>query len=102
MGVALRLDCYSDSTAVLVVEIAQIDSELEADRGTWEASATMAFTFQFNQAGEVKGIPNYEDVTDEGIAVQVDYKADVEAEFSGAATPLTIDAALTGRYLPAE
>ena len=98
MGVGLRLDCYSDNTAVLIVEIAQIGEELEADKGTYEVSETMAFTFTFDNAGTVSGAPDYATATQTGIDVNVAYKADVEVEFSGTATPLAIDSPLTGTY----
>ena len=98
MGVGLRIDCYSDNTAVLIVEVAQIGQELEADKGTYEVSETMAFTFTFENAGAVSGTPDYATATTTGIDVNVAYKADVEVEFGGASTPLSIDSTLSGTY----
>lgn len=98
MGVGLRLDCYSDNTAILVVEVAQIGAELEADRGSYEISPAMVFTFRFEKAGEVTGAPDYATATDSSVEINVEYKADVEVEFNGSATPLTIDAVLNGTY----
>ena len=98
MGVALRLDCYDDGSAVLIVEVAQIGAELEADQGSYTVSETMKYTFAFDKAGEVIGEPDYATATESGVDINVAYAADVEVEFNGAATPLTIDSTLTGTH----
>ena len=96
MGVALRLDCYDDGSTVLMVEIAQIGAELEADRGTYTVSETMKYTFAFDKAGEVVGEPDYATATESSVDINVAYAADVEVEFNGANTPLSIDSTLNG------
>lgn len=98
MGVALRLDCYDDGTCKLIVEVAQIGAELEADKGTYTVSETMKYTFSFDAAGEVIGEPDYATATESGVEINTDYKADVEVEFNGANTPLSIDSTLTGTH----
>lgn len=98
MGVGLRIDCYSDGTAKLIVEIAQINTELEVDKGTYEISEAMKFTFAFEKAGEVIGEPDYATATDTSVDINVAYQADVDAEFNGEMTPMSIDATLTGTY----
>lgn len=98
MGVALRLDCYDDGTCKLIVEVAQIGAELEADKGTYAVSETMKYTFTFDKAGEVTGEPDYATATENGVDINMAYAADVEVEFNGANTPLSIDSTLTGTH----
>lgn len=98
MGVALRLDCYDDGTCKLIVEVAQIGAELEADKGSYTVSETMKYTFAFDAAGEVAGEPDYATATESGVDINVAYAADVEVEFNGANTPLSINSTLTGTH----
>lgn len=98
MSVALRLDCYDDGTCKLIVEVAQIGAELEADKGTYTVSETMKYAFAFEAAGEVAGEPDYATASESGVDINVAYAADVEVEFNGANTPLSIDATLTGTH----
>lgn len=98
MPVGLRIDCYDDNTAKLIVEVAQVGAELEADAGTYEISPAMQFTFSFDTAGEVVGEPDYGSATETSIDVNVAYAAAVEVEFNGTTTPLTIDSTLSGTY----
>lgn len=99
MGVNLRLDCYGDNTCKMIVEVAQIGVELEADQGTYSMSETMKFTFNFENAGEVVGDPDYASATESSIDVAAAYKADVEVEFNGATTPLSVDSEVKGTYV---
>lgn len=99
MGVNLRLDCYGDNTCKLIVEVAQIGAELEADKGTYSVSETFQYTFSFDKAGEVTGTPDYASATETSLDVAAVYKAEVEVEFNGAQTPLAIDSELKGTYV---
>lgn len=99
MGVNLRLDCYGDNTCKLMVEVVQIGAELEADQGTYTVSETFQYTFSFEKAGEVTGTPDYASATESSLDVSAAYKADVEVEFNGAMTPLSIDSELKGTYV---
>lgn len=98
MGVALRLDCYDDGSAVLMVEIAQLGVELEADKGNYSISETMKYTFAFDTAGEVVGEPDYATATENGVDINVHYNGSVEVEFNGTLTPLNIDSVLVGTH----
>ena len=99
MGVNLRLDCYGDNTCKLLVEVAQIGAELEADQGTYSVSETFQYTFNFEKAGEITGTPDYASATETSLDVAATYKAELEVEFNGAQTPLSIDAELKGTYI---
>lgn len=99
MGVNLRLDCYGDNTCKLIVEVAQVGAELEADKGTYSVSETFQYTFNFEKAGEITGTPDYASATETSLDVAAAYKADVEVEFNGAQTPLSIDSELSGTYV---
>ncbi len=99
MGVNLRLDCYGDNTCKLIVEVAQVGAELEADKGTYSVSETFQYTFNFEKAGEITGTPDYASATETSLDVAAAYKADVEVEFNGAQTPLSIDSELKGTYV---
>ncbi len=103
MTIALRIDCYSDSTCKLIAEIAAVGAELVADEGTYEMadmSAAFNYTFHFAKGGDIEGAPDYASATPEGVAVDVTYVADVEVEFNGALTPLSINAILRGTTGP--
>ncbi len=103
MPVALRIDCYSDATCKLYVIIEAIGAELLTDEGTYEvadAAAACNYTFHFVKGGDIVGAPDYATATAEGLAVDIAYKADVEVEFNGALTPLSIDATLRGMTGP--
>jgi len=98
MTVAIRVDCLDDGTAQVVVEVAQVGTEFVVDQGTYEISPVMEFTFSFEKAGELTGMPDYGTATDTSIEVNMTYTADVEVEFNGSATPLSIAADLNGVY----
>lgn len=98
MGVNLRLDCYGDNTCKLIVEVAQVGAELEADTGTYSVSETYQYTFTFEKAGEVTGTPDYASATESSLDVEAVYKAETEVEFNGGVTPLSIDSSLKGTY----
>ena len=98
MGVDLRIDCYSDNTCNLMVVVEQVGAELEADKGTYSVSESFKYTFTFDNAGEVVAEPDYANASEEnGLEMTVAYKADVEVEFNGAKTPLSIDSQLLGK-----
>ena len=95
---ALPIYIYSDDTCKLIVEVAQVGAELEADQGTCSLDeASFKYTFHFEKAGELVSEPDYASATAEGLGMTLAYKADTEVEFNGAATPLSIDAVLEGR-----
>lgn len=98
MGVNLRMDCYGDHTCKLIVEVAQIGAELVADEGTYSVSEAYKYTFNFEKAGEVTGEPDYTSATESSLDIAAAYKADVEVEFNGVNTPLSIDSELKGTY----
>ena len=98
MTVGLRLDCYSDNTCELIVSVAEVGAELVADTGTYSISDTMAFTFTFENAGEIAGEPDYASATESSIDVNTQYTGDVTVDFNGSQTPLSIDSILTGTY----
>ena len=99
MGVTLRLDCYGDNTCKLIVEVAQVGAELEADQGTYTVSETYQYTFNFENAGEIVGTPDYSSATENSLDIAAVYQADVETEFSGNITPLSINSELKGTYV---
>ncbi len=96
MSVGLRVDCYDDGTAVLVMEIAALGAELEVDHGTYEVSETMKYTFNFETAGEVIGNPDYATATAEGLDIHVGYKADLDVIYGDTTMPVSIDVELVG------
>lgn len=100
MGVGLRMDCYGDGTCKLIVEVAQVGAELEADTGTYTVSEAYKYTFNFEKAGEVAGEPDYATASESGLDVTAAYKADVTVEFNGSETALSIDSELKGTYVP--
>lgn len=100
MGVDVVLNAYSDGTCQLAVYVAAVDATLIADTGTYTSDEAMQFTFTFEKAGEIAGIPDYDSATEAGISVSAQYKADVTVEFNGTETPLSIDSTVTGTYAP--
>lgn len=99
MGVDLRLDCYGDNTCKLIVEVSQIGAEIEADQGTYSVTESYQYTFNFVNAGNVAGTPDYASATENSLDVAAVYKADMEVEFNGSVTPLSIDSELKGTYV---
>ncbi|MFR8317189.1 MAG: hypothetical protein ACLU94_03470 [Catenibacillus sp.] len=100
MGVDLLLNAYDDGTCELAVYVAAIDTTIVADTGTYAVDAAMQFTFTFENAGEIAGVPNYDSATESGIEVTAEYVADVVIDNAGTQTPLSIRSALTGYYAP--
>lgn len=97
MPVALRLDCYSDGSVQLVMEIAAIGAEVPVDAGTHSVDgATFYTTFAFDTLGAVDAAVDYENASVEGIPATVTIKGDIEFEMDGTVTPLSIDAVLAG------
>ncbi len=99
MDVTLRLDCYSDNTCRLVLEVAQFGVELEADQGAYHVSETNKFTFHFENAGELTGEPDYASATESSIDVMAAYKAKLKERFNGSMLDLTIDTKVKGTYV---
>ncbi|MDR1643991.1 MAG: hypothetical protein LBT59_30195 [Clostridiales bacterium] len=96
MGVDLKIECYSDNTAKLLVYVAAVDATLEADAGTYGVADVFNFTFKFEKAGDIASVPDYASATPTSIAASVPYKGDVSVDFAGNSTPLSIDASLLG------
>lgn len=98
MPVGIRLDCLPDGTCKLIVSVAEVNAELEADKGTYTVSETYEYTFNFEKAGTITGTPDYTTATQTSLDISAAYKGDVTVEFSGSQTPLSIDSTLTGTY----
>lgn len=96
MGVDMRIDCYSDGTAKVIVYVAQVDAELVADEGTYTVEEVFNYTFKFDAAGEIAGEPDYDSATGTSINVSVPYAAETSVTFMDNETPLTMDADLEG------
>lgn len=96
MPVQLRIDCYDDGTAKVILYIAQKDTEYEIDDGTYEVTAAMKYNFVFASAGEIVGEPDYAtaDSTAGTIVINVHYIG--SAEISG--TTLSVDCDLSGTH----
>lgn len=98
MPVALRIDCYDNSTCKLIVEVAIAGQELEADAGTYElADLTYTPTFHFTKLGDVVAEADFDNATESGLPVNIPVKGEVETtDDAGIVTPMTLDAVLTG------
>lgn len=98
MPVAVRIDCYDNSTAKLIAEIAQISSEMELDKGTYELdSLVYTPTFHFETLGDIVAEPDYDHATIDGIPASVPVKGTVTAvDASGTETEMTLDCTLEG------
>lgn len=98
MPVALRIDCYDNSTCKLIVEVAAANQELEADTGTYELDELMySPTFYFARLGDIACEPDFDHATESGLPVNIPVKGDVETtDAAGIVTPMTLDAVLTG------
>lgn len=97
MGVDLTLNCYPDGSCKLMVYVAAVETELEADTGTYTVDpASFKISFVFDKAGEIAGEADFANATAEGLPTMVPYKADTEVSFMDAVTPLTIDCVLEG------
>lgn len=102
MGVDVRIECYDDGTCKLLVYVAAVDANLEADAGTYAVENSFNYTFQFEKAGEVVGVPDYASATANSINVTVPYVKDVTVEFMGNETPLSINLELPGTIVVAQ
>lgn len=98
MPVALRIDCYDNSTCKLIVEVAVANQELEADNGTYELDELMySPTFHFTKLGDIACEPDFDNATENGLPVNIQVKGEVETtDESGNVTPMTLDAVLSG------
>lgn len=98
MPVAVRIDCYDNATAKMVVEIAQIGSELELDKGTYELdSLVYTPTFHFEKLGDIVSTPDYDHATVDGIPASVAVQGTVTAvDESGTETEMALDCTLEG------
>ena len=94
----LTIECYSDGTAVLFVDVAAVGAHLEADKGTYEVDAAANYTFEFEGAGTVYGKPDYTTATESSVEINIDYFAELSVEFMGTVTELTIASTLTGTH----
>lgn len=98
MPVALRIDCYDNSTCKLIVEVAAVGQELEADNGTYELDELMySPTFHFTNLGDIACEPDFDHATESGLPVNIPVKGEVETtDEAGTVTTMTLDAVLTG------
>lgn len=98
MPVALRIDCYDNSTCKLIVEVAVANQELEADNGTYELDDLMySPTFHFAKLGDIACEPDFDHATESGLPVNIPVKGSVEVtDAAGTVTPMTLDAVLAG------
>lgn len=100
MAVALRLDCLSDGTCKLVVEVAQTGQEMQLDQGTYTITETFKIQFVFDNAGELESVPDYENAGEQGLDMTLAYKADILIEEGGQSQQFNIDSELAGTYVP--
>lgn len=98
MPVALRIDCYDNSTCTLVVEVAAVGTELVADTGTYELmELTYTPNFHFNVLGDIAAEADFDHATESGLPVTIAVKGDVDVtDAAGVVTPMTFDAILEG------
>lgn len=94
MAVNVRIDCFDNGTAKMIVEVSAVSAELQGDQGTYEMGTDGQLMFHFEIAGDVVGTPDGENAAQ----ISLPYKAVVTVEFMGTSMPLTIDTALTGIY----
>ena len=102
MPVALRIDCYSDSTCKFVVEVAAVNTEIIADEGTYELDATVFTpTFHFKNLGDIVSEPDYASATESGINASITVQGAMDVtDNDGNVTPMTFDSVLTGTASP--
>ena len=96
MPVDVKLVCFGNGKAEILVYVAAVDAELTADQGTYTITDRINLHFSFEKAGEVDGVPDYNSATASSISINVPYKADTEVEFMGNAAQLQMDLSLTG------
>lgn len=96
--VGVRIDCYSDATCQLVVEIAMIGAEIVADAGTYELDELMYTpTFHFASLGDIVSEPDFAGATETGLPVNITLQGSVDAiDADGNVTPMTFDCVLAG------
>ena len=96
--VELRLDCAADGTCELFLVVSQINAEISIDKGTYTMSDVAKGGFEFEKAGACEAMPDYETATDNGVDVNLSYKANMSVELNGQSSDIRIDAVLTGTY----
>jgi hypothetical protein len=96
--VELRLDCAEDGTCELFLVVSQVDAEISIDKGTYTMSDVAKGSFEFEVAGACEAAPDYETATDNGVDVNLAYKADMNVSLNGQSADISIDTVLTGTY----
>jgi len=96
IGVDMHIDCFADGTVKAFIFVAAVNADIEVDKGTYTVAEIFKYTFNFETAGEIAGVPDFGSATASSIDVDVPYKADVVGSFGGNDTPMSIDTTLRG------
>lgn len=96
MPVDMHIDCFGDGTVKAFIYIAAINSDMQVDQGTYTVAEVYKYSFNFETAGVIEGVPDFNSATATSIDVDVPYKADVVVSDNGTDTPMSIDTTLRG------
>lgn len=100
MSVALRLDCLTDGTCKLIIEVAQTGQEIQVDQGAYTVTETYKYLFSFDNAGDMESVPDYANASEAGLDMTLTYQADIEVEADGQVMSFSIDSVLEGKVAP--
>lgn len=96
MGVDVNVECYADGTCAAFIYVAMMDMNIELDKGTYSFDAAYQLFFQFENAGEIMGVPNYDTASDAGLEFDLNYVYEGVLSSDGTDTPISVNSELNG------